>query len=202
MATAIQTEVPYGGMAYLRKMSVEEYEFLVKGNVLGPEDNVELLEGYMVLKMSRGHEHDFALQELADRLYEMVPKGKWKVRGQSAAKLSDSVPEPDFVVARGDGSIYRQRHPLPTELALVIEVSDSSLSRDTQDKARIYARAKVPVYWVVNIPDRRIEVYTEPSGPTEEPKYQTRTEYPVGGTVPVVLDGTQVGTIAVADVIP
>lgn len=73
MATATQTEVPYGGMAYLRKMSVEEYEFLVKGNVLGPDDNVELLEGYMVLKRSRGHEHDFALQELADRLYEMVP---------------------------------------------------------------------------------------------------------------------------------
>ncbi len=201
VGTATQTEAPYGDLAYLRKMSVEEYEYLIKGGFLGPDDNVELLEGHMVLKMARGPEHDFAILAFNNRLVRMVPEG-WQVRPQSATKLSDSVPEPDYAIIRGSESLFRHRHPTPADLALVIEISDSSLSRDTKHKTRIYARAKVPVYWIVNIPDRRIEVYADPTGPTEEPKYQTRTEYPVGTAVPVILDGTQVGTIAVADVIP
>lgn len=174
---------------------------MIQSGLLGPDDRVELLEGYLVLNMPRGPEHDFAITALMKRLYRMI-SDEWVMRGQCAATLRDSEPEPDLAIVRGAESTYRTRHPQPSDVAVLIEVSDSSLSRDRKEKARIYARAKVPVYWVVNIPDRRIEVYTDPSGPTEEPMYQTRTEYPVGSAVPVILDGTQVGTIAVADVIP
>ena len=83
---------------------------------------------------------------------------------------------------------------------LVIEVSASSLSRDRGDKARIYARAGIPVYWVVNVVDKQIEVFTQPSGPAEAPAYASRDVYAGGTTVPVVLDGTAVGTVAVSDV--
>ncbi len=92
------------------------------------------------------------------------------------------------------------RHPGPADTALVIEVSASSLYYNRTDKARIYARASIPVYWVVNVIDKVIEVFTQPSGPCDSPAYSQRDEYPVGTAVPVVLDGNTVGAIPVAEI--
>lgn len=86
-------------------------------------------------------------------------------------------------------------------MGLLIEVADITLDIDRYDKGRIYARAGIPVYWVVNVVDKVIEVYTQPSGPTEQPAYAQRDDYPIGTAVPVVLDGTTVGTITVAEVV-
>ena len=82
----------------------------------------------------------------------------------------------------------------------MIEVSASSLGRDRGDKGRIYARAGIPVYWVVNVIDKQIEVFTQPSGPCDSPTYAKQETFAVGSSVPVVLDGATVGTIAVSDV--
>jgi Uma2 family endonuclease len=131
----------------------------------------------------------------------LVPKG-WVVRSQATAKLSASRPEPDVAVTRGDRRTYFTRHPDPADFGLVAEVSDSSLDRDQLDKTRIYAREKIPVYWVVNLVDRRVEVYTDPSGPGDDPRYHTLNVHAPGADVPVVLGGTTVGTIAVNDLLP
>lgn len=208
-ATAIQpppalapttTVEPFGGMASLRRFTVDEYHAMIRAGVLGEEDPVELLEGYLVLKMPRGPAHDSAITKLNNRLVRMLPAG-WHLRPQAAATMPDSEPEPDFAIVRGDESAFDNRHPQPSDVAVLIEIADSSVRRDTRDKARIYARAGILEYWVVNIPDRRIEVLTNPSGAGDAAAYATRTEYPVGTSAPVVLDGTPVGTIAVADVI-
>jgi Uma2 family endonuclease len=82
----------------------------------------------------------------------------------------------------------------------VVEVSTSSLHHDRTDKARIYARASIPVYWIVNVIDKVVEVYTQPSGPGDTPAYAKRDLCPIGTSVSVVLDGNTVGTIAVAEV--
>jgi Uma2 family endonuclease len=190
---------PYGGLAQIRRFTVNEYHDMIRVGILREGEPCELLEGYVVLKMARGPKHDHAIRVLNSRLVRMVPPG-WQVSPQTAAALDDSEPEPDFTIIRGDESAYVGRHPGPADVAIAIEVSDSSLTRDTRDKARIYARAGIPVYWVVNIPDRKVEVFTQPSGPIESPAYAQHAEYPVGSAVPVVLDGNQVGTIAVADV--
>ena len=65
---------------------------------------------------------------------------------------------------RGPRTRYRDRHPEPTEIGLLIEFSDSSLRVDRVGKGRIYARAGIPVYWVVNVPEKLVEVYTQPTG--------------------------------------
>jgi Uma2 family endonuclease len=159
----------------------------------------ELLEGHLVHKMSRGTPHDWAVQVLNKRLVRMM-SDDWDVRSQCAITLpSGSEPEPDIALVRGRTS-YRDHHPGPAETGLVIEVSDSSLLIDRHDKGRIYAREGIPVYWVVNVVDRVIEVYTQPSGPTAAPAYAKRDDYPVGTAVPVVLYGNTAGSIAVADV--
>lgn len=185
-------------MATFHRLTVDQYHQMIANGILGEEDPVELLEGYLVTKMPRSPEHDFALRVLEKRLHRLVPD-TFTVSSQCAATLMESEPEPDFTVARGDESLYRHRHPAPADTALVIEVSASSLLRDRTDKARIYARADIPVYWVVNVVDKVIEVSTQPSGPTQSPAYGKRDDYSVGTVVPVVLDGQTIGTIAVAD---
>jgi hypothetical protein len=82
----------------------------------------------------------------------------------------------------------------------VIEVADSSLLIDRHDKGSIYARANLPVYWVVNVVERVIEVYTQPAGTDEFAAYSQREVFSAGMSVPVVLDGASVGSIAVVDV--
>jgi Uma2 family endonuclease len=153
----------------------------------------------MVTKMPRSPEHDYAIRTLNKRLLRLVPDS-FTVSNQCAATLNDSEPEPDFTVARGGEATYRTHHPGPADTALVIEVSAASLSFDRTDKARVYARAGIPVYWVVNVIDKQIEVLTQPSGPGDSPAYAQSDVFAVGTSAPVVLDGNTVGTIAVADV--
>ena len=191
---------PYGGMTYVRKFTLGEYHEMIRSRILTEDDQVELLEGYLVLKMPRSPEHDFAIRALDKRLQRLVPD-TFTVSNQCAATLTDdSEPEPDFTVARGDETVYRAHHPGPSDTALVVEVAASSLSRDRTDKARVYARAGIPVYWVVNVIDKQIEVLTRPSGPCDAPAYAQHDVFVVGTSVPVVLDGNTVGTIAVGDV--
>jgi Uma2 family endonuclease len=97
---------------------------------------------------------------------------------------------------------YSDRQPGPEDAFLVVEVADASLSRDRGPKKCIYARAGVPIYWIVNPKDRQIEVYSEPSGPTTRPTYRRRHNYDETDLVPVVIDDIEVGRVAVRDVLP
>jgi Uma2 family endonuclease len=194
-------QTPFGGLAYLRRFTVDEYHSLIELGILTPDDKVELLEGYLVLNMPRGPAHDFVIQALAKRLYRVLPP-PWDLRNQCAVTLDDSEPEPDFAVVRGDETTFETRHPGPTEVGILIEIANSSLGRDREDKARIYAKANVPVYWVVNVVDRQVEVYTQPSGPTATPAYGSSTTYRPGDNIPIVLDGVTVQSLAAADFLP
>jgi Uma2 family endonuclease len=116
--------------------------------------------------------------------------------------LSDSQPEPDFAIVRGNARSYLARHPGPADVGLLVEVADSSLLRDQRDKARIYARANITCYWIVNLVDRRVEVYTQPSGAIPIPLYRSLQSYQPGDALPLVLDGSAVGAVATADLLP
>ncbi len=81
-------------------------------------------------------------------------------------------------------------------------MADATLRRDRTLKLRIYARASVPVYWIVNLIDRQIEVYTDPTGPAEQPSYGQHRDYGPADDAPLVLDGREVGRVAVREVLP
>jgi Uma2 family endonuclease len=81
-------------------------------------------------------------------------------------------------------------------------VADSSLLRDQRDKTRIYARGSIAVYWIVNLVDRRAEVYGQPTGPTAVPAYQSFQTYQARDAIPFVLDGNTVGTVPAIDLLP
>src|SRR5262249_15648256 len=111
-------------------------------------------------------------------------------------------PEPDITILRGDRRDYLERHPGPDDVSLVVEVSDSTLRRDRGLKKRIYARARIPVYWIVNLIDNQIEVYTEPAGNVEEPDYQRRQDYSSDDDIPVVIAGKEISRLAARELLP
>ena len=91
----------------------------------------------------------------------------------------------------------------PADTFLVVEVSDATLAFDRSDKGRVYAGAGIAVYWVVNVADRQVEVYTDPVAPPgTAPHYRTRTTYSPSDQVPLLIAGTSVGALAVVDFLP
>lgn len=190
----------YAAHAGFHRWSVDEYHRFIELGILTEDDRVELLEGHVVNKMAHNPPHDVAVQRLTKRLVRSAPTG-WEVRIQSAITLTDSEPEPDAVVARGDDSTFARRHPYTSDIGLVVEVADSSLQIDRQDKRRIYAEAGLPVYWIVNVIDRQVEVYTNPQTSATTPDYNTRVDYKSGDSVPFVLDGQVVAQFPVDDLI-
>ncbi|WP_439630748.1 Uma2 family endonuclease [Gemmata sp.] len=201
--SAVPTAAPpkryYLAQAAFRKFTLAEYHKLIELGVFMDGEPYELLEGNLVHKMSRGTPHDTTLDLLEEVLARCLPQ-PWYPRTQKALTLADSEPEPDIAIVPGPRRRYSNGHPTPAEARLLIEVSASSLLVDRHDKGSIYAGAGVPVYWVVNVADKVIEVYTQPGGTGEAAAYAACDVFPVGASVPVVLDGATVGTVAVADV--
>ena len=199
--TPTATPVTYGRDAPFPRFSVARYQKMIEAGILTPEDKVELLENYVVLKMPRNPPHDGTIQIVDEALGPYIPSG-WRLRNQLTVELTDSQPEPDFAVVRGNSRTYLTRHPTAADTGLIIEVANSSLLRDQRDKTRIYARAGIPVYWIINLVDRRVEVYTQASGPTAVPAYGAFQTYQPGDAVPLVLDGATVGNVPAADLLP
>lgn len=182
-----------------RQFTIDEYHQMIQAGILLDGEPVELLEGWMVKKMSHGTPHDSCMDAFEGILPTLLPPD-WFMRCQRAITLGDSEPEPDYAIVRGPRTRYRNGHPTPPDIGLVAEFSDSSLRVDRVGKARIYARAGIPTYWVVNVIDKVIEVYTQPTGSGATAAYAQRDDFPVGSAVPVVLDGNTVGSITVAEV--
>lgn len=193
--------VTYWADPSVYRFSVAQYQRMIETGIITHGDKVELLEGYLVRKMSRNPPHDGTIGVMDETLRAAIPPG-WYLRAQLTVVLPDSQPEPDFAVARGRSRDYLTRHPTPADVGLVVEVADSSLVRDQQAKARIYARAGVVCYWIINLVDRRVEVYTQPSGPGDAPAYGAFQTFQPGDAVPLVLDGNTVASVPVASLLP
>ena len=192
------TPLTYGHDASLARFSVASYQRMIASGALTSEDQVELLENYVVVKMPHNPPHDSTIQRMLRPLLKSLPDG-WDLRVQSAITLSDSEPEPDFAVVRGSSADYGSHHPFASDVGLVIEVADTSLSRDRHDKGRIYASAEISIYWVVNLVDRQIEVYRQPSPAGAAADYAASQFYRTGQDVPLVLDGRTVAHVSVAE---
>lgn len=187
-----------------RRWSVAEYHHLIRAGVLGESERVELLEGWIVLKMSRNTPHDVALSKTQSRVAASLPAG-WFVRGQMAVTTGDSEPEPDCAIVAGEPDAYLAAHPGPADTALLVEIADSSVVFDRTRKGAVCGRAGFLVYWIVNVPDRQVEVYTDPTGPTDPPEvagYRNRQDYHEVDTVPVVIRAQEVTRVHVAGLLP
>ena len=185
----------------ISRLTVEQYHGMIKIGLLTEDDPVELLEGWLVPKMPKNPPHSVVTSLVYEELRSVVPAG-WHLVCQGSLTTDDSEPEPDVGVVRGGLRDYLARHPSPSDMGVVVEVSDSTLARDRGIKKRIYARAGVPVYWIVNLVDAQVEVYTQPTGPVENPDYAPMQVFKRGDAVPVVLHGKEIRKIDVSQILP
>lgn len=183
------------------RLSVQQYEEMVARGIIQENNQIEFLEGILVYKMTKKPAHWIAAKLVSDALEGLKVSGYF-VHRQDPVDTSDSVPEPDAALVRGEPRNYIAHNPQSADSCLVVEVADSSLARDRGWKKRIYSRAGVPIYWIVNLIDRQVEVFAQPSGPAEKPDYAERHVVAADGTVSVVVDGQEVGRIAVKDILP
>lgn len=177
------------------RLSVEQYHQMIQLGILTDDDPVELLEGWLVYKMPKNPPHRITTKVTRDALDQILPPG-WYVDTQEPITLSDSEPEPDVVIVRGATQDYLDRHPTAQDVTLVIEVADSTLERDRTSKKRLYARSGIPIYWIINLVDRTIEIYAQP----ENEDYQHQriaTEQ-----IEVVVEGRTIAQLSVSTLFP
>lgn len=183
------------------RLTVRQFETMIDAGIFRDEDSVELLGGLLIKQMTKDDPHDFAVMELAERLRDLL-KPDWTVREEKSVVLGRFWrPEPDIAAARGPRDRYRSRAPRAIDLALLAEVSHSTYATDRGPKWRKYAECKVAVYWIVNIPERRIEVYSSPTGRGRAAQYRERKDYGPDDEVPVIVDGREVGRIKVSEIV-
>lgn len=170
------------------RLTVEQYHQMIVAGILTDGEPIELLEGWLITQMTKNPRHSLVNQLLNDTLLPTIPAGYF-LNVQEPITTADSEPEPDISVVHGRRRDYANHHPYPQNVALVIEVADTTLMRDRTLKLRIYANARIPVYWIVNLPESQIEVCKTPLGSGSDATYQERTIYGLDTSAPVEIDG-------------
>ncbi len=200
MSTSTETPVVAGLPPGRRmaRLSVEKYEAMVASGAFTRDDRLELIEGMLVEKMTKGRRHSAGSVKVRQAIERVLPAG-WHVRAETPVRIAarESMPEPDISVARGDPDDYLKSDPGPADVALVVEISDSTLAAD-RAMAATYGGGGIAVYWILNVTDRQLEVYAHPAaGAYPAPTILGETE-----TVELVLDAQVAARIAVADLLP
>jgi Uma2 family endonuclease len=174
------------------RISVDQYEDMVRKGIFTKRDRVELIEGQLVAKMTKNPPHSVTVGLCLDVIGAALPAG-WHIRGEQPVRIPSrsSEPEPDISVVRGKRIDWLDIHPGPDAIDLIVEAADSSVEEDRR-MAPIYLGGGIPAYWIVNIRDRQLEVYTG----------QGCVILRESDTVDLILDGQVAARIAVADLLP
>lgn len=147
-----------------RRFSVGEYYAMAEAGILGPDERVELLDGDVVAMTAVSSRHAACVDWFSRTLIlALVEATIVRVRGPVRLD-DDNEPHPDVTLLRRRNDYYSTGHPGPGDVSLLIEVADTTLDFDRNVKLPLYARAGIPEVWIVNLQDRRVEVYTEPDG--------------------------------------
>jgi Uma2 family endonuclease len=172
----------------VHRLTADEYHLMVESGGFNEDTRVELIDGLLVDMSPKTREHEQAILWLLKRLFAAVDVSRFDIAVGAPLSLGDSEPEPDLIVV--EAGVARPYHAATA--ALVIEVAVSSLRRDLSVKPRLYARAGVPVYWVIDLDGGRAVVHSEPAGDAYE-----RVEVVTELTAPHL----ELEPIAVADVL-
>ncbi len=144
------------------RLSRVEYDRAVEAGAFEPDAKLELIDGNLHAMTPEGSRHA-AVMDIAAHHLQRVFGSEFYVRIQHPLAVHDySEPEPDIAVVRGAAHDYLDAHP--TAAALIVEISHESLRHDRTIKQRLYARCGIPEYWILALPENRLEVYRDPAG--------------------------------------
>ena len=163
----------------LRRFTVEEYYAMAEAGILTEDDRVELIDGVIVEMAPVGSRHVGVVNGYTRALTEAVGR-RAVVQVQSPIRLDDGTePQPDIVLLQERPDLYASGHAGPQDILLVIEVADTSVGYDRNEKLPRYARAGIPEVWLTILPDRVIEAHTEPA----DGRYAVRRIFAPGDTI-------------------
>ncbi|MEG3926571.1 Uma2 family endonuclease [Microcoleus sp. D3_18a_C4] len=145
-----------------RTWTVEEYHRMIEAGILTEGDKIELLDGRIV-EMSAQTPPHAATTQRSDRYLQHLLRDLALIRVQLPITLATSEPEPNIAIVCIDPGDYRDHHPNPSEILLLIEVSYATLHIDRQEKAPIYSRANIPEYWILDVAAREAYIYRNPA---------------------------------------
>jgi Uma2 family endonuclease len=145
-----------------RSITLAEYHKMAEVGILTEDERIELLHGQIIPMSPVGSKHSTCVKRL-NRLFSRSVGDRAIISVQDPIQIPEqSEPEPDVALLYPPLTTYETRHPLPDEVMLVIEVSDSSLLKDHTIKLPLYASAGMPEVWLIDLPQQQVEVYTKP----------------------------------------
>jgi len=169
------------------------------------DQKVELVAG-RIYPLTDLPPHVFAVETFHEALRVMIPRERWTIREEKPILISRYwAPKPDLQVLRGNHAVYAKRQPRPRDVALLVEVSDTTYRRDRGIKWRRHAASGIPIYLIVRLKgaDTAVEIWTSPTGRGNSARYADVVIYTAqaGESAPIELDGSRQGQIAVSDLI-
>jgi Uma2 family endonuclease len=147
----------------LKVWTVQDYHRMSELEILDPNERTELISGQIIYMVAKGTPHVITLQLLASTLLDQLGRTAL-IRTQDPISLDNSSePEPDLVIVRGNILDYADRHPQPADIYLVVEVASSTLRQDCEIKDKLYAKASIADYWVIDIPNHQVHIFRDPT---------------------------------------
>ncbi|MBA2494817.1 MAG: Uma2 family endonuclease [Acidobacteria bacterium] len=145
-----------------KRFRVEDFRKMTEAGILTEESGWEIIDGYLIDKMSIGSNHAGTVKLLGEMLRDLT-RNKALVSVQDPIHIDDyNEPEPDIALLKRRSDFYKKGHPLPQDVLLLIEVSNSTIEYDREIKRMLYAKAEIVEFWLVNLQDNTVEVYSQP----------------------------------------
>lgn len=169
----------------VRRLDLEEYHRMIEVGFFGEGERVELIGGVLHRMSPRGPQHGGSLKRLVGAFVEQLGgQVEFSVQDPITIPSVTSEPEPDLVLVKPRDIGYFDRHPLPAEVLLLVEVADSSLKVDQEVKPPVYAAAGIEDYWIINLVDNQVEIYRGPAVAEDgTADYEQQTVHVAGDTV-------------------
>ena len=165
MTTAVASAPPAALAPTRRRFTVAEYYAMADAGILSENDRVELLDGDIIVMPPIGNWHAFGVNSIVAVFPSTLLASRAILSVRNPVRLDiGSEPQPDAMLLRWQDDFYSLEHPSPADVLLLIEVSDTTVDYDRNEKLPLYARAGIPEAWIVNRPARRIEAHADPSG--------------------------------------
>jgi Uma2 family endonuclease len=184
------------------RFTAEQVMKMIESGLIGDGEDVELWDGTLY-KMTKGELHNAIVVLTAEALRSVTPRGDYHVREEKSSKDgASSLPEPDVAIARGKPGDTLPDPPGLDRLALVVEVDHHTARADGTVKMRRYATRGIPVYWIIKVKQRLVQVHDTPQGRGKTARYTRILTFSGAEEVPIVIDGREVGRVVASDLFP
>jgi Uma2 family endonuclease len=164
-----------------RKFTVEQYHKMVESGILSEDDRLELIRGEIIEMSPIGTKHAACLNRLVNLLVQLLGKRIIAAAQNPVALNNNSEPQPDVALLKPRDDFYETAHPQAQDIFLLIEVSDSTVMYDREEKIPLYAQANIEEVWLVDINEQIVEVYQQPTAAG----YQLMQKFSCGQTLSI-----------------